>query len=142
MSDGTRLQSDVTYKLYKVIDGTDKLVKVKENSIGNYDLGSTTDIIRTTDGKVYINDIGEGTYKLVGSDSRVMNFTIGYNTVSDNIRINNKVTTSRTTSVIATLILQLQTGVVRYPFVLVIMILLILILSFIAYKKYKKDYEN
>ena len=141
MEDGSKLDPSVTYKLYKIIDGNNKIVRVKENSIGDYDLGLETEDLRTTRSRIYINDIGEGTYKLVGSDLKELTFTIDATTVSNNIRINNGSKTNRTVEAIATLILQLQTGVVRHPYILIIMILIVLILSAIAYKKYKKDYE-
>ena len=139
MSDGSKLDSAIIYKLYKVIDGQEKVVKVKENKIGDYDLGSETDRLRTTNSRIYINGIGEGTYKLIGSDNKEMTFTITYDGVSNNIRINNTVKGNRTVSVIATLILQLQTGMVRSPYILIIMILIIGILGFIAYQKHKRE---
>ena len=139
MSNESKLDSAIIYKLYKVIDGQEKVVKVKENKIGDYDLGSETDRLRTTNSRIYINEIGEGTYKLIGSDNKEMSFTISYDDVSNNIRINNTVKGNRTVSVIATLILQLQTGMVRSPYILIIMILIIGILGFIAYQKHKRE---
>ena len=44
-------------------------------------------IIRKTD----INNIGEGSYKLVGSDNKEINFEVYADSVSSNIRINTKV---------------------------------------------------
>ena len=139
MSDGTRLNSSTIYKLYKVMDGEDKIVKVKENRLGDYDLGSSTEDLRTVRGKIYINGIGEGTYKLIGSDSKEMIFTISSDSVSNNIRVNNKVNSNRSVTTFATLILQLQTGMVRSPYMIIIMMLIICILGFVAYQKYKKE---
>ena len=140
MSDGNKLQPNEIYKLYKIMDNSEKIVKVNENNIGDYDIGTSTDELRTVDGKIFINGLGEGNYKLV-SENRVLNFTISYEGVSSNIRENNSIKISRTTSAIATLILQLQTGMIRSPYILIIMIMIICILGFIAYQKYKKE-EN
>ena len=142
MSDGSRLESTVTYKLYKLTDNGYKIVKVNENLIGNYDLGSEKEEMNVTRGKLYIYGIGEGTYKLVGTDTKEITFEINAHDVSNNIRINNTVKANRTVSVIATVILQLQTGVARSPYILVIMVLIIVILGFIAYKKHKESYEE
>ena len=142
MSDGSKLEANVTYKLYKLTDNGYKIVKLKENELGDYDIGSTVEKMNTARGKLYINQIGEGNYKLVGTDDKEVNFEITSEGISNNIRINNGVRKNRIVETIATLILSLQTGVVRNPYVLMIMILIVIILSFIAYKKYKEGYEN
>jgi hypothetical protein len=143
LEDGSKLESNKTYKLYKEIDEILKIVKVKENEIGNYDIGYDKEILRTTRSKIYINGIGEGTYKLIGSDSKEITFTIYYNGVSSNIRENNNVNGSRITSSVATLILSLQTGMVRNPYILIIMLLIVFTLGFIAYQKFRKeDYQE
>ena len=141
MSDGNKLDASEIYKLYKIVDGQEKIIKVNEDDIGTYELGSETENLRTVDGKIYINGIGEGEYKLVSDNNREVVFTIDYAGVSNNIRENHSIKISRTTSAIATLILQLQTGMVCSPYILIIMILVIGILGFIAYQKYKKE-EN
>ena len=141
MNDGSRLQSTETYKLYKLIDNNYKIVKVNENYVGDYDIGHETEEMHTTRGNIYIYGIGEGTYKLVGTDTKEITFEVRENDVSSNIRINNKVKTNRSVSVIATLILQLQTGVTRSPYTLIILVLIVMILGFIAYKKFKESYE-
>ena len=143
LEDGSKLESNKTYKLYKEIDGELKIVKVKENEIGDYDLGYDKEILRTTRSKIYINGIGEGTYKLIGSDSKEITFTIYYNGVSSNIRENNNINGSRVSTAVATLILSLQTGMVRNPYILIIMLLIVFTLGFIAYQKYRKeDYQE
>ena len=148
LEDGSKLEANNTYKLYKEIGGELKIVKVKENEIGDYDLGYDKEILRTTRSRIYINGIGEGTYKLVGSDSKEITFTIYHDGVSSNIRENNNINGSRVSTAVATLILSLQTGMVRNPYILIIMILIVGILGFIALKKnqeYKvleEDYEK
>ena len=141
MGDGSKLEANETFKLYKVLDGKEKIVKVIENDIGSYEIGSDTDILRTIDGKIYINGIGEGSYKLIGNNKQLQ-FTVSYEGVSNNIRENYSIKVNRTTNAIAELILQLQTGMVRSPFILIVMILIIAILGFIAVQKYKKEDYN
>ena len=142
MDDGSSLEASKIYKLYRLVDGRQKLVKVKENNIGNYNIGNDSNDLRTIDGKIYINDIGEGEYKLIGSDSKEITFTVSYEGVSNNIRINNKANTRRVVDAVATLILTLQTGVVRSPYILIIMLLVLGILCFIAYGKYKEQHNK
>ena len=141
LEDGSSLDANNTYKLYKEIGGELKIVKVKENEIGDYDLGYDKEILRTTRSRIYINGIGEGTYKLVGSDSKEITFTIYHDGVSSNIRENNNINGNRVSTAIATLILSLQTGMVRNPYILIIMILIVGILGFIALKK-NQEYKN
>ena len=148
LEDGSKLEANNTYKLYKEIGGELKIVKVRENEIGDYDLGYDKEILRTTRSRIYINGIGEGTYKLVGSDSKEITFTIYHDGVSSNIRENNNINGNRVSTAIATLILSLQTGMVRNPYILIMMILIVGILGFIALKKnqeYKvieEDYQE
>ena len=144
MEDGSSLLSANIYKLYK-IDGTDyKVIKVVENEIGNYNLGNKTEDLRTTTGTININNIGNGSYKLVGSDGKELEFDINDGVVSSNITKNIYGSKANIkSSAIATLILQLQTGTIRYPFILIIMVISIITLSLIAYKKTKKEsYEE
>ena len=84
----------------------------------------------------------------MGSDSKEITFTINYDSVSNNIRENNNIEGSRVSTAVATLILSLQTGVIRNPYILIIMIMIVMILGFIAlkknqeYKELKEDYQE
>ena len=142
MEDGSELESDVNYKLYKLIDGDYKIVKVKENEIGDYDLGNSTSILRTTTGEIKINGIGEGEYKLIGS-SKELDFNINEHGISSNIRENKYRSKAKVTATaIATLILQLQTGFLRTPYMLIILLILLLIaVSYVYIQKKQRDYE-
>lgn len=140
MDNGEELSPATTYKLYKLMDGEYKVVRVKENEIGDYSLGAEKEILRTTTGQINIKGIGEGNYKLVGSDSKELTFDINENSVSSNIRVDRYSSKAKQTiHVVATLILTLQTGVIRQPFVVVISILLLTTIGFITYKKYRKE---
>ena len=68
------------------MDGEYKVVKLNETEIGDYSLGAEKEILRTTTGQINIKGIGEGTYKLVGSDGKELSFNIDENSVSNNIR--------------------------------------------------------
>ncbi len=140
MNDGNMLDSTSIYKLYKLDNNEYKIVKVNEDSVGNYSVGNGIDELRTNRGKIYINDIGEGSYKLVSIDKELL-FEIKSDSVSENIRINNSENDNRKSTSLSTLILTLQTGTIRYPFIIIIMLLIIMLLSLIAYKKYKYE-EN
>ena len=140
MDNGEELSPATTYKLYKLMDGEYKVVRVKENEIGDYSLGAEKEILRTTTGQINVKGIGEGNYKLVGSDSKELTFDINENSVSSNIRVDRYSSKAKQTiHVVATLILTLQTGVIRQPFVVVISILLLTTIGFITYKKYRKE---
>lgn len=142
MQDGNPLEADETYKLYKLIDSQYKLVKVNEENIGNYTVGNNEEIIRTVNGRVYLNGIGEGTYKLVSNNDREISFVISDNSISSNIKENPNYTSGTfIVSAVATLILTLQTGVIRYPYITVIIILLFLVGVSYILKKEKKQLE-
>ena len=142
MQDGNPLEADETYKLYKLIDSQYKLVKVNEENIGNYTVGNNEEIIRTVNGRVYLNGIGEGTYKLVSNNDREISFVISDNSISSNIKENPNYTPGTfIVSAVATLILTLQTGVIRYPYITVIIILLFLVGVSYILKKEKKQLE-
>ena len=140
MENGEELKSNITYKLYKLVDNVYKIVKFDENVIGDYKVGNDTEELNVIRGKLYLNNIGEGEYKLVGTDNNELSFEILENSVSSNIRENNMKTHVKTVEIIASLILSLQTGINRIPYTLMILVLIILILSIIAYKKHKEDY--
>ena len=140
MDNGEELSPATTYKLYKLMDGEYKVVRVKENEIGDYSLGAEKEILRTTTGQINIKGIGEGTYKLVGSDSKELTFDINENSVSSNIRVDRYSSKAKQTiHVVATLILTLQTGVIRNPYILILTLLIVIIIGFITYKIIKRE---
>ena len=138
LDDGSSLKTNIVYRLYKLVNSNFEVIKVEENNIGNYDIGRDTEEIYTTDGKVYINNISEGNYKLSGSDGSEINFEILSDGVSSNIRVNNRVIKNRIVTAVATLILQLQTGIIRIPYIIIILVLLSIIIGIIAIKKHKR----
>ena len=144
MEDGNELDPADNYKLYKLMDSEYKLVKVDENSIGYYEIGNETTDLRTVNGQLRVNGIGEGEYKLVGG-GRELEFSITENGMSNNIRENKYASKAKVTATaIATLILQLQTGVMRKPYIVLILLVVILVLGAIALnqKQKREDYEK
>jgi hypothetical protein len=135
LDDGSKLSTTNTYKLY---DSNNNIVKVNENRIGNYDIGNDREELNTVNGKIYINNITEGTYKLISSDNKEINFEITSDGVSSNIRINKKVIINRVVETIATVIITIQTGTTRLPFILFIALIMIIISSLIVIKKHKR----
>lgn len=136
MEDGSSLSSEVTYKLYE----DDKLLKMsKTDEIGIYTKGNSIEELKTVRGRLYINDLGSGSYKLVGSDNKEISFTItdDYKIVG-NVREytadldNAKVSSSSQ----AEYIIMMQTGVVRGNYlVLIALISAIISLIYLVRKK-------
>ena len=141
MNDGEELESNEVYHLYKLIDGNYKQIKVNEESINEYKIGKETTDLRTNRGKLFIYDIGEGSYKLTSNNKELL-FEITANNVSSNIRVNTRTLDKRMSSSEASLLIMIQTGLARYPLILIIMILVVLILGLIALKKYKEQINN
>ena len=136
MEDGSSLSSEVTYKLYE----DDKLLKMsKTDEIGIYTKGNSIEELKTVRGRLYINDLGSGSYKLVGSDNKEISFTITddykivgnvreYISTLDNAKISS--------SSQAEYIVMMQTGVVRGNYlVLIALISAIISLIYLVRKK-------
>ena len=134
MSDGSTLSSSNTYKLYKLEDNNYNIVKVEEESIGEYSLGKEENL-RTIKGKIYIKGLEVGQYKLVGNDNKELDFEIYEDGVSNNIREKTSNNAEKKTTVLATLILQLRTGVTKVPYIPIILMLIVLILALVAILK-------
>ena len=140
LNDGSTLENDKVYRLYKLNNGDYEIVNISENRIGNYDIGRGTTEMYTVNGKIYINDVSEGTYKLTSSDGNSIDFEVLSDGVSSNIKINNKVIKNRIVEAVAELIIQIQTGTARLPIILfiVIMTLLVSIFGLMTIKKHKR----
>ena len=140
MNDGEELESNEIYHLYKLIDGDYKLIKLDEESISEYKIGKETTDLRTNRGKLFINDIGEGSYKLISEDKELV-FEINANSVSSNIRINTRSSNKRISTSEASLIIMIKTGIIRHPFIFILLVLLITIVHLILFKKYIEKRE-
>ena len=138
MEDGSKLESNKTYKVYKLVDNEYKIINFSEEELGEYTIGNEIDTLRTVKGRIMLNSLSTGQYKVVGSDNKELDFEIYEDGISHNIRRNTGTSAKVITSVVATLILQLRTGYNRISFMLLTFILLILIMLLFAVKKRKK----
>ena len=75
MEDNTELDTTKTYKLYK----NNELVKFDENELGSYNYGGDISTLRPIKGRLYLNGLGIGNYKLVSSDKKELEFGINSN---------------------------------------------------------------
>ena len=137
MEDGNSLSELETYKVYRLMDGQYMIVMMSEEELGTYKEYGTIEKLRTIKGKLYLNGLKSGTYKLVSNTNRELDFIIEDDSISSNIRINNSITSARVqSSSIATLILTFSTGIIRTPWMILILLLAILVtLGIIVIKK-------
>ena len=137
MSDGEKLDATETYTLYK--DG--ELVKLSKEELGKYSYkGNNKDLVPIK-GRLYINNLSKGSYRLESSDNRYIEFSIdddGH--LSGNVaeNTNNSSSTESIAKSEAELILTIQTGIKKYYYWLAI--LPILVVLFIFMKKSKNRY--
>ena len=141
MDDGNSLKENETYKLYKLMDGMYKIVYVNEEELGEYTVGSSTEEMNVIKGKLYLNGLGSGSYKLVSDTNRELDFEIEENGVSSNIRENTSSQSAKViSSSVAIVVLQFATGVARIPWILIILsIIAILSILFVIISKKKES---
>ena len=140
MDDGNSLKENETYKLYKLMDGMYKIVYVNEEELGEYTVGSSTEEMNVIKGKLYLNGLGSGSYKIVSDTNRELDFEIEENGVSSNIRENTSSQSAKViSSSVAIVVLQFATGVARIPWILIILaIMAILSILFVIISKKKE----
>ena len=134
MSDGSKLTDEETYKLYK----EDKLVTFNNIETGKYKLGNNVEEIGTVNNRIYIEGLGEGSYKLVSSTNKEVTFEITKDKVLGNVReytIENE--NRKTSEAVAEYIIQIQTGINRVNYLLIIISILVSVLSLIIINKKK-----
>ena len=134
MDDGSKLSSEETYKLYK----DDKLVSFEEIEIGKYRLGNIISDLRTVNNRLYIQGLGEGNYKLTSTDNKQITFSISNDKIYGNVReytINNE--NKKESSSIAEYSIQIQTGINKISYALLIFSIIAAITSLIVLKKKK-----
>ena len=66
MSDGTNLDITKTYTLYK----DDNIIKLEKEELGKYNYKGTNDKLTPIKGRLYINELPKGSYRLVSSDDK------------------------------------------------------------------------
>ena len=141
MSDGSKLSTENTYNLYKKVDNEYKLLNMeKDEEVGRYITGSNNSEMTSIKGRIYLNNLEEGSYKLVSSDNKDIEFTITEDgKVNGNILENTNEKRKVIESALAYLIITIQTGVnqIKYIIYIVAMISIILVLYF-AFKQQRK----
>ena len=141
MSDGSKLSTENTYNLYKKVDNEYKLLNMeKDEEVGRYITGSNNSEMTSIKGRIYLNNLEEGSYKLVSSDNKDIEFTITEDgKVNGNILENTNEKRKVIESALAYLIITIQTGVnqIKYIIYIVAMVSIILGLYF-AFKQQRK----
>ena len=72
LSDGSNLDSLKTYKLYK----DDKLVSLAKEELGRYSYKCKNEELTPIKGRLYIDNLSKGSYRLVSNDNKFIEFSI------------------------------------------------------------------
>lgn len=141
MEDGSKLSAEKTYKLYKENAENYNLLKMeKEEEIGRYIVGNDIDELRTVKGRIYLNNLGTGKYKLVDNEGKEISFAItDEGKLEGNIAENFQTEKTKViASAVAELILTIATGTaVGHYFILLILISIIIVLLYLVQKQKK-----
>ena len=144
MEDGSKLSAEKTYKLYKESTEEYNVLKMeKEEEIGRYIIGNDIDELRTVKGRIYLNNLDSGKYKLVDNEGKEISFTITEEGKLEGNVMENYQTedTKVSASAVAELILTIATGTaVGHYFILLTLISIIIILLYLMQRQ-KKSFE-
>ena len=141
MSDGSKLSTENTYNLYKKIDNEYKILSMeKDEEVGRYITGSNNSEMTSIKGRIYLNNLEEGSYKLVSSDNKDIEFTITEDgKVNGNILENTNEKRKVIETAFAYLIITIQTGVNQIKYIIYIVAIVSIILGLgLAFKEQKK----
>lgn len=139
MNDGSKLEADKTYKLYK----NEKQEKMdEEESLGRYKTGTNEEEMKTVRGRLYLNGLTEGTYEVIGSDGKRASFNITeegkiYGTAKENIVSENK---KLVATAVAELIISIQTGVIKGRYVLLLSLVFVTLTLLVIIQRRKSSY--
>ena len=139
MSDGSILDTSKTYKLYR--DG--KVIGLEKEELGRYRYKGDNEELIPIKGRLYLDNLNKGSYKLLSSDNKSIEFSIDSDgNISGNVTeapINKAIGTEAIST--AELILQIQTGVNKHYYLLLIipMILITLIMMILVGKNRKRE---
>ena len=133
LSDGSKLDTTQTYTLYR--DG--KVLSLEKEEFGKYRYQGDNDTLIPIKGRLYIDNLQKGSYKLESSDNKYIEFNIDSDgNISGNVVENTNKASSISDKSEAELILTIQTGKERhYYWLLFIPILFIIGLLLIKNKK-------
>ena len=141
LSDGSSLDSAKTYKLYR--DG--KVLKLEKEELGRYRYQGDNESLTPIRGRLYIDNLQKGSYKLESSDNKYIEFSIDSdgnisgNVVENTISSKSSSTTAKSE---AELILSIQTGMTRHYYLLFIIPIAFIIILLMLINKYKKREIN
>ena len=141
MSDGSKLSTENTYNLYKKVDNEYKLLNMeKDEEVGRYITGSNNSEMTSIKGRIYLNNLEEGSYKLVSSDNKDIEFTITEDgKLNGNILENTNEKRKVIETAFAYLIITIQTGVNQIKYIIYIVAIVSIILGlYFAFKEQKK----
>ena len=139
LSDGSKLDTTKTYKLYR----DSKLVSLEKEELGRYKYQGDNENLVPIKGRLYIDNLSQGSYRLESSDNKYIEFSIDSDgNISGNVTENTK--DSDSSSAIAKsnaeLIIQIQTGLERHYYLLFILpVLLIIILLMVILRNKKRE---
>ena len=135
MEDNTELDTTKTYKLYK----NNELVKFDENELGSYNYGGDNATLRPIKGRLYLNGLGVGNYKLVSSDNKELEFGINYSgKIFGNVREYTKEDNSNGVKTsIAKLIIKNPLNILKIVFFILLVIIILLLMIRIKQQKQK-----
>ena len=141
MSDGSKLSTENTYNLYKKVDNEYKLLNMeKDEEVGRYITGSNNSEMTSIKGRIYLNNLEEGSYKLVSSDNKDIEFTIAEDgKANGNILENTSENRKVIETALAYLIITIQTGVNQIKYIIYIVLIVSIILGLcLAFKEQRK----
>ena len=140
LSDGSSLDTSKTYKLYK--DG--KLVSLEKEELGKYKYKGNNEKLTPIKGRLYLDNLYNGSYRLVSSDNKSIEFSIDEDgNISGNVteNVNDSNSTSAISNSQAELILSIQTGVFKiYYLIFIIPILIVTVILILLNRKKKEKY--
>lgn len=137
MNDGSELTTVKTYELY--LDGN--LIGLNEEEAGIYRYSGNTNELRPVKGKIYINELTSGNYKLKSSDNKELDFSIDSDgNITGNVKKYNKTDSGSAiyATSIAELIIAIQTGITRSSYLLIIPMIILIIMILLCIKKNKE----
>ncbi len=135
MEDGSKLSPEKTYTLYKLEDGNyDVVMMDEEDQVGRYIKGNSIKDMHTVRGRLYINDLPKGNYKLLDNDGKEILFNITsegqiYGNIRESIQ---GVSTTLVATAMTELIISIQTGNAKSSlFVLLSLVAVICVLLYL-----------
>ena len=140
LSDGSNLDTTKTYKLYR--DG--ELVGLEKEELGKYRYKGDDENLTPIKGRLYLDNLNKGSYRLVSSDNKSIEFSIDESgNISGNVTENTRNSNSTETISVseAEVILTIQTGVKKHYYILFIIpiVLITILLMFIVRKNRKRE---